>query len=95
MTAVRLAIHTADRDHARTLAGALQDLVEPTPDALTLFEEKGEDGRTAWRIDAYYTDPPEAAALGTQLAAILDAPAPRITIEDVPALNWEIGRAHV
>lgn len=88
MTAVRLAIHTADRDHARTLAGALQDLVEPTPDALTLFEEKVEDGRTAWRIDAYYTDPPEADAVGTQLAAILDTPAPRITIEDVPALNW-------
>ena len=88
MTAVRLAIHTADRDHARTLAGALQDLVEPAPDALTLFEEKTADGAVAWRIDAYYEQPPEADALAAQLAAILDAPAPVITVEDVPALNW-------
>jgi ribosomal protein L11 methyltransferase len=42
----KLVLELADRDFARTIAGALQDLVDPAPHALTLFEQ----GPGAWRI---------------------------------------------
>ena len=43
MTQHKLVATTTDREAARALAGGLQDLVEPPPNALTLFEA-GEDG---------------------------------------------------
>lgn len=88
MSARKITVLVADRNRARSIAGALQDLVEPLPDALTLFEEKNPGGDTGWRIDAYYTDPPELEALTGQLVEILGEPAPGMVIEDVPALNW-------
>lgn len=84
MTRFKLAAVAADRDTARTLAGALQDLVDPAPDALTLFEA-GPDG---WRIEAYYAEKPDPASLGDKLAALLGRPLPALTPEDIPDLNW-------
>ena len=74
----------ADKGEAHTLAGALQDLIDPTPDALTLFEH----GATAWRIDAYYGDKPDGVALAAQLAAITGLPVARFTVAVVPDENW-------
>ncbi|MBL8565452.1 MAG: 50S ribosomal protein L11 methyltransferase [Hyphomicrobiaceae bacterium] len=86
MAARKITLNVASRDAARSIAGALQDLIEPLPDALTLFEDKTASG--AWRIDAYYETPPEPAALAAELAAILSIEPPALTVEDVPALNW-------
>lgn len=84
MTARKLTLVTADRDAARTLAGALQDLVEPPPDALTLFEA-GDDG---WRIEAYFSELPDPTELRTILEEVTGLDVPPIAAEDVPPLNW-------
>jgi len=73
----------ADKDAAHALAGALQDLIEPTPDALTLFEHG-----TGWKIDAYYEDMPELGALALRLAEVTGLDAPTITVAEVPDENW-------
>lgn len=87
MSARKITIHQASRDRARSIAGALQDLLEPAPDALTLFEDNAA-GADGWRIEAYYDSPPDPVQLAHDLAAILAIPAPPIAIEDVPSLNW-------
>lgn len=87
MSARRLALTVADRDRAHSIAGAMQNLIDPPPDALTLFEAPG----SGWRIDAYYDDPPEPGALRATLAELLSiaaADAGEITREEVPDLNW-------
>lgn len=84
MTQHKLVATTTDREAARALAGGLQDLVEPPPNALTLFEA-GEDG---WRIEAYYDDMPDAAALHATLEEMLARPLPALVPEDIPDLNW-------
>ncbi|MCB1505586.1 MAG: 50S ribosomal protein L11 methyltransferase [Hyphomicrobiaceae bacterium] len=87
MSARRITLSVDDRDAAHTLAGALQNLIDPPPAALTLFEEPG-DG---WRIDAYFDAPPAPDDLRAELAALLAMPPEavgRIALEDVPDLNW-------
>lgn len=83
-----IVIEIAERDHARTLAGALENLLDPPPDALSIFESQG--AGTPWRITAYYADPPAIAGLHRSLQAIVDGafevPLPRL--EAVPDLNW-------
>lgn len=73
----------ADKDAAHTLAAALQDLIEPTPDALTLFEHG-----SGWKIDAYYEHAPDGAALAAELAHVTALPVPAFTVADVPGHNW-------
>jgi ribosomal protein L11 methyltransferase len=84
MTARKLTLATADRDLARALAGAMQDFVEPPPDALTLFEAPD----VGWQIEAYFTELPDAGELRDLLAQITGVDVPVIHAEDVPALNW-------
>ncbi len=76
------------RDHARTIAGALENLIDPAPDALALFEAAGPG--TPWRITAYFTELPDLDELHQSLTIIVadsfEVPAPRI--ENVPDLNW-------
>ncbi len=85
----KLVIETRDRDLARTLAGALQDLIDPAPDALTLFEEPGPAPEPAtWRIEAYYEPMPDAAATAAALEAVLGKAPPPVRLVDVPQENW-------
>ena len=49
----KLTIDPVQQDVARSVFGALQDLIEPAPGALTLFE----DGPGGWRVEAYYATP--------------------------------------
>ncbi len=74
----------AERDHAHTVAAALQDLADPTPDALTLFEH-GPD----WRIEAYYGEQVDGAALAATVGDILGGlTIAAFTVAVVPELNW-------
>ncbi|MCB1520177.1 MAG: 50S ribosomal protein L11 methyltransferase [Hyphomicrobiaceae bacterium] len=87
MSSSKIVIAHADRDAAYRIAGAMQDLMDPAPDALTLFEEPG----SGWRIDAYYGEPPAPPALHAALVAILGSQPladARIESDGVPDLNW-------
>lgn len=90
MTPHKLIAEVDDRGRAMRVAGALQDLIEPPPDALTIFEDKRGDGPAAvlWRIEAYFSDAREAQALEAELDRLLGEPAPRFQSADIPDLNW-------
>jgi ribosomal protein L11 methyltransferase len=97
----KITVTLSDRDLARRVASALSDLIEPGPDALTIFEEPPAgvlpdtlpDGTfsgfgSLWRVDAYYEEMPDPAELAAQVAALLEIPAPNLIAEDVPNENW-------
>lgn len=89
MTIHKLTCDVSDRDTARSLAGALQELVMPAPHALTLFEQPATDGGSAtWRIEAYYDEEPDTAALGEELGAVAGVAVPQLTVAPVEDLNW-------
>lgn len=85
----KLVLDTPDRDLARSVAGALQDLIDPPPHALTLFEQgPSEQGAGNWRIEAYYEDAPDGAALAQALTEMLGREVPTLVAAEVPNLNW-------
>lgn len=90
MTPHKLIAEVEDRGRAMRVAGALQDLIEPPPDALTIFEDKpdGASEPVQWRIEAYFSDPREAGALEAELDVLLGEPSPRFHAADIPDLNW-------
>lgn len=79
----KIVIDVAERDAARTFAGALCDLLLPAPDALTLFERG-----SAWRIEAYYDPMPDTAKLTDDLDLTCGIGRPQIVVEVVPQENW-------
>ncbi len=83
-TPITLTLDLDDRDLAREVAGALQELVIPTPDALTLFE----NGPDRWRIDSYYTKAVDAAELHQTLTNTVGQSLPRFSQAIVPDENW-------
>lgn len=89
MPSQRLVAEIADRALAQRIAAALQDLVEPPPDALTIFEERARDGAPDhWRIEAYYPETRDTAALRTGLEALLGEAVPAFAAVAIPDLNW-------
>ncbi|MGE0025391.1 MAG: 50S ribosomal protein L11 methyltransferase [Hyphomicrobium sp.] len=89
MTPHKLIAEVSSRGRAMQIAGALQDLVEPPPDALTVFEDKGSGtGEPLWRIEAYFADARAARDLESELASLLDEPAPPFRSAVIPDLNW-------
>ena len=84
MTLEKITAHFSDRSLAHQVANALQDLIEPAPDALTIFE----NGTDAWRLEAYFTDGVDADALHAEVSAVLDLTPPPFEMGDVPDLNW-------
>jgi ribosomal protein L11 methyltransferase len=103
MTQQKITISVADRDVARRIASALSDLIEPGPDALTIFEQPPEGVASdttftgvgsMWRVDAYYEDMPDPVALGAEVGALLEIDPPEFAAEVVPDENWvEISQA--
>lgn len=89
MTSYKLTCDIADRDFARTLAGALQELVTEAPHALTLFEQPGADGApSSWRIEGYYDEAPNVATLGEELSGLVSEAIPPLCVAPVEELNW-------
>jgi ribosomal protein L11 methyltransferase len=89
VTLHKLWCEIADRDAARSLAGALQELVSPTPHALTLFEQPDADGAApSWRIEAYYDEAPDPTALAADLAQVVHVAIPPLTAGPVEEENW-------
>jgi len=95
---VVVSIKVADRDTAHALAGALQNLIEPAPDALSLFEIRDPGSSSpsgplggfpsGWQIDAYFDAPPSADTLSVDLASIVGCAPPHIDVAQVPDENW-------
>ncbi len=83
MPSYKITIAVDEQEMARTLTGALENLIEPSPDALTQFEA-GE----GWLIEGYYQERPDLAALTRELGAVLGFSPPAIGIEEVPDENW-------
>src|SRR5690606_8131444 len=83
-SATSLSMLVADRDFAHRIAGALQDLIEPLPNALSILEEPDE----GWRIQAYYDSAEDAEAASNVLETTLGEPPPPVTIAPVPDVNW-------
>lgn len=84
MTLQKISAEFADRERAYDASGALQDLLEPPPAALTIFET----GAGRWRIDAYYDGGDADRDINGELAAVIGDGLPRFNAEDVPDLNW-------
>jgi ribosomal protein L11 methyltransferase len=73
-----------DRSLAYATGNAAQDLLEPPPDALTVFE----DGPDRWRVEAYFDIDAGDRDLAAELAPLVEWPLPPFEIETVPELNW-------
>lgn len=83
MPSYKITIAIDDQDAARTLSGALSDLILPAPDALTQFESG-----SGWVIEGYYQDRPDLSSLSKQLGAAIPFPVPPIVETEVPDENW-------
>ena len=87
MSKHRILLKQPSRDIARRLEGALINLIDPAPNATTMFETV--DG--GMRVDAYFDHAPEPDALRNQLANLLQLPEEaigEIVLEGVPDENW-------
>lgn len=84
MTLQKITADFGDRALAHQAANALQDLLEPAPDALTIFE----NGPGLWRLEAYFSDGAEGRDLGTEVASVVEGDLPAFKTEGVPDLNW-------
>lgn len=74
----------SDRALAMSTAGVLQDLLEPPPDALSVFE----NGKESWRLEAYFSDGLHDRDLAGELAALVGGDLPVFETSEVPDLNW-------
>ena len=84
MTLEKITANFSDRALAHQVANALQDLIEPAPDALTIFE----NGNDAWRLEAYFSDGVDVGGLHADVSAMLGLTPPPFEAGDVPNLNW-------
>ncbi len=80
----KLTADFSDRDLAYRAGGALQDLIEPAPDALTIFE----NGPGRWRIEAYFNGNLDGRDIAGEIAPLIEGPLPPFITEPVPDLNW-------
>jgi ribosomal protein L11 methyltransferase len=89
MTSTKLTLDVAERNVAMSIAGALQDLIESPPEALSVFEEKANaDAAPTWRVEAFFTEPRDPATLTRDIEGLLGAPIPSFASAVVPDLNW-------
>lgn len=90
MALIRVDLDAPDLDTARTLSGALEELLEPAPEAVTLFEA----GPPAHKVSAYFIAMPDPEAIRAlvinSLGARTDAVAiaAGLAISEVPDQNW-------
>jgi ribosomal protein L11 methyltransferase len=89
MNPQKLITEVETRGQAMQIASALQDFLEPPPEALTVFETKASDGTlTGWRIEAYFSDAREPLELEAELSDLLGEPSPTFHVDEIPDLNW-------
>lgn len=79
---------TGDSETLEKLSTALSELLWPPAGAVSLTKDDvtAEDRETEWRLDAYFGEHPDLAAINA-LAADAGAP-PAGEIEDLPDIDW-------
>ncbi len=87
-TQIKVVIDVVERDAARTVAGLIEETLDPPPNALSLFEVAHVGRAAEYRIDAYFDVAPDLAQLAQSFVdmGVTGASAPRV--EGVPDLNW-------
>ncbi|MEM1371778.1 MAG: 50S ribosomal protein L11 methyltransferase [Pseudomonadota bacterium] len=94
-----LRVHTRDRDLAHRLASALQDLLEPTPAALSVFAtdapltspaRPGENAtvQKSWQLEAFYDLAPAPDVLHAAAQEVLGQDLPIFQAVQIPRKNW-------
>jgi ribosomal protein L11 methyltransferase len=83
MSTHKITIDLGERSHALTVAGAMTDLLQPPPDAQTLFEADRH-----WRVEAYFDHVVDVARLTEWLIDETRLPNLSLTLSTVPDLNW-------
>lgn len=73
-----------ERARANEAAGLVENLIEPVPNAVTMFE----DGANGWRVEAYFDDGVTFSDLNARLTELVGDDAPRFAAEAIPDLNW-------
>jgi len=91
MSQQKIVYECTQRDAAHRAASLLQELLIPTPDALTIFEVRDGDGASdvkKWRIDSYFDENEATEQLIGTMAACLNIPATDLVPEAIPDENW-------
>jgi ribosomal protein L11 methyltransferase len=84
MSTIRLTLTTPSRDTAYRLSGALTELMEPAPDAVSVFEAGG-----GWQVDGYFgPEPDNADGFVDALYETADVRAQTAEWGAVPEENW-------
>lgn len=83
MPSYKITIAADDQQMARTVSGALSELIAPSPDAVTTFEAP-----QGWLVECYYSECPDGEALARQLGGMLPFPVPPVEVVVVPDENW-------
>src|SRR5690606_38691282 len=79
MPSCKITMAVDDQAMARTVSGALTDLIEPAPDAVTTFE-----AAQGWLVEGYYPGRPDIGALARRLREVLPFSVPHIGMAAVP-----------
>jgi ribosomal protein L11 methyltransferase len=88
-----------ERRPALQIAAALLELIEPAAEAVSTFEDRamsfppggapaGGGSAPGWRVEAYYLEPPDAAAIAGTVGSLTGRAPPDFVLETVPDENW-------
>jgi ribosomal protein L11 methyltransferase len=85
----KLTAELSCRDQAMRVAAALQEFMEDTPAALTVFEHRETPIAVPWwRIDAFYLDEQDPTAVHAEIEAVLGEKTPPFAASRVKEQNW-------
>lgn len=84
MTLRKYAADFADRSQAYATAHIVENLIDPPPEALTVFEAPP----TGWRVEAFFEDDDGSRDVAAEIAGFTNDDAIAFVAEDVPDLNW-------
>ena len=91
MSQQKIVFDLARRDTAHRAAGLLEELLQPTPDAVTVFETP-QDEKTgtdvAWRVETYFDEDQDSQKLQRDIATCLAPLTPQLRLEAIPDKNW-------
>ncbi len=86
MQKIKITLRAATLDAARSVVGVLSEVMQPAPDAVTMFVVAGDvDARL---VEAYFSDPPDMTALDAAVAELGKPGIGRAAVETVPDENW-------
>lgn len=86
MPRTKIVVETATQDAARSVEGILREILEPAPDAVSVFVIASDADRRT--VEAYYDVAPSCAEVDAALAATSKPGIGPARSEDIPDENW-------